>query len=78
MLYRVKTVGVSFGSVDPFSLVAVEKYEEALLRSRREGVPVKALMLCSPHNPLGMTGFPSPICLGCSFLTCGCRPLLPS
>ncbi|KAK2755777.1 putative secondary metabolism biosynthetic enzyme [Arachnomyces sp. PD_36] len=49
----VKAVGVSFGDVDPFGLGAVSKYEEALLRSRQEGVPVKALLLCSPHNPLG-------------------------
>lgn len=63
MLYRVKAVGVSFGSVDPFSLEAVEKYEEELLRSKREGVPVKALVLCSPHNPLGMTDYPTPTTL---------------
>lgn len=52
-VYRVKAVGVSFGDVDPFGLEAISKYEEALFRSRREGVPVKALLLCSPHNPLG-------------------------
>ncbi|KAB2579762.1 1-aminocyclopropane-1-carboxylate synthase-like protein 1 [Lasiodiplodia theobromae] len=50
---KVKTVGVAFGSTDPFSLEAVAKYEEALLRSNNEGVPIKALVLCTPNNPLG-------------------------
>jgi hypothetical protein len=59
--YSVKAVGVSFGSADPFGLKAVSKYEEALLRSKGEGVPVKALLLCSPHNPLGMTYYIPPI-----------------
>lgn len=49
---------MSFGSVDPFGMEAVAKYEDALLRSRQEGVPLKALLLCSPHNPLGMIGYP--------------------
>ena len=47
---------VSFGDVDPFGLEAVDRYEEELVRSNRAGVRVRALMLCSPHNPLG----PSP------------------
>ncbi|OMP85363.1 1-aminocyclopropane-1-carboxylate synthase-like protein 1 [Diplodia seriata] len=50
---KVKTIGVAFGSTDPFGLEAVAKYEEALLRSNSEGVPIKALILCTPHNPLG-------------------------
>lgn len=49
----VKTVAVAFGSTDPFSLEAVSKYEEALLRSNSEGVPIRALILCTPNNPLG-------------------------
>ncbi|KAJ5797656.1 uncharacterized protein N7503_006952 [Penicillium pulvis] len=47
-------VPVSFGECDPFSLEAVEKYEEALKYfQRRTGNRVKGLMLCHPHNPLG-------------------------
>jgi aspartate/methionine/tyrosine aminotransferase len=49
----VQIVPVSFGQVDPCHLDCVQKYEEALLRSNEQGVPVRALMLCHPHNPLG-------------------------
>lgn len=48
-----QVVPVSFGEIDPFHLDCVQKYEEALLRSNKQGVPVRALMLCHPHNPLG-------------------------
>lgn len=51
--FGVKVVPVSFGSSDPFALESVPKYEEALLESERNGVKVRALMLCHPHNPLG-------------------------
>ncbi|KAJ5312481.1 hypothetical protein N7508_003311 [Penicillium antarcticum] len=47
-------IQVSFGDCDPFSIEAVDRYEEALLefqRTTRQNV--KALMLCHPHNPLG-------------------------
>ena len=46
-------VPVSFGNVDLISTEAVKLYESALLESRKNGIEVKALMLCSPHNPLG-------------------------
>lgn len=49
----VQIVPVAFGDVDPCNSDCVEKYEEALLRSNKQGVPVRALMLCHPHNPLG-------------------------
>jgi aspartate/methionine/tyrosine aminotransferase len=49
----VKVVPVSFGSTDPLSLECVKKYEEALLTSQENGVTVRALLLCHPHNPLG-------------------------
>lgn len=49
----VKVVPVAFGDVDPCGLDCVGKYEEALLKSNENGVKVKALMLCHPHNPLG-------------------------
>jgi aspartate/methionine/tyrosine aminotransferase len=50
---HVRTVPVTFGDVDPLSLVAVECYEQALLGARRQGQIVKGVFLCSPHNPLG-------------------------
>lgn len=31
----------------------VAKYEKALLQAQKEGVKVKAFLLCNPHNPLG-------------------------
>lgn len=49
----IKAVAVAFGDVDPFSVAAVAKYEDAFNRSERSGTKVKALILCSPHNPLG-------------------------
>lgn len=49
-----KVVPVDFRGVDPLSLEAVAKYEEALLAFQQSsGKKVKALMLCHPHNPLG-------------------------
>ena len=50
----VKAVTVSFGDLDCFSVDAVAKYEEALLESRWQGVNIRGLIVCSPHNPLGM------------------------
>ncbi|KAK3216556.1 hypothetical protein GRF29_1g162585 [Pseudopithomyces chartarum] len=44
---------VSFGTIDPFSLDAVWEYEKEFIRARKESKPVKAILLCSPHNPLG-------------------------
>ena len=35
----------------------VEKFEEALLRSRKAGVNVKMVLIVNPHNPLGKTVF---------------------
>ncbi|OAG40028.1 hypothetical protein AYO21_05709 [Fonsecaea monophora] len=49
----VEVLTVSFGSVDPMSVQAVIKYEDAILAARERGIHAKALMLCSPHNPLG-------------------------
>ncbi|KAF2019461.1 PLP-dependent transferase [Aaosphaeria arxii CBS 175.79] len=50
---NVNVVPVSFGDVNPLSTDCVRKYEEALLESNKQGVKVRALMLCHPHNPLG-------------------------
>lgn len=38
---------------DPFSLDAVQEYEKTYEEARSRGIRVKALLLCSPHNPLG-------------------------
>ncbi|KAK1231459.1 hypothetical protein PQX77_005439 [Marasmius sp. AFHP31] len=49
----VNVVPVSFGATDPLGIDAIEKYEEALKKSEKEGVKIRALVLCHPHNPLG-------------------------
>ncbi|CAF9940925.1 hypothetical protein IMSHALPRED_002227 [Imshaugia aleurites] len=49
----VRALGVAFGDVDPFSMDAISKYEEALYQAQKGGIPTKALFLCSPQNPLG-------------------------
>ncbi|KAJ4982812.1 hypothetical protein SVAN01_11685 [Stagonosporopsis vannaccii] len=49
----VHMVPVSFEDVDPFGPACTTRYEEALLESRRNGVPIRAILLCHPHNPLG-------------------------
>lgn len=51
---NVKCVYTPFYGRDQFSpSAAVESYERALLKARGEGVEVRAMMLCNPHNPLG-------------------------
>ncbi len=50
---RVKPVTVAMKGADVTGLEAVKRHEEAFLQAHKEGVQVKALMLCSPHNPLG-------------------------
>ncbi|KAJ5138901.1 1-aminocyclopropane-1-carboxylate synthase 6 [Penicillium bovifimosum] len=42
-----------FHGDDPFGLAAVARYEESYLRARDEGVKIRALLICNPHNPLG-------------------------
>ncbi|CAJ0554417.1 Ff.00g129300.m01.CDS01 [Fusarium sp. VM40] len=50
---QAKVVGVSFGDVDPLTLETVDVYEKALLDAQSQGIRVRALLLCNPHNPLG-------------------------
>ncbi|KAL6819929.1 pyridoxal phosphate-dependent transferase [Trichoderma camerunense] len=38
----------------PTSLEAVKCYEDALVQSIQNGTPVRALLLCHPHNPFGV------------------------
>ncbi|OOQ81704.1 aspartate aminotransferase [Penicillium brasilianum] len=49
----VQLLEVDFGEIDPFSIAAVQKYERALTEAISKGLCIKALVLCSPHNPLG-------------------------
>ncbi|CAG8923318.1 unnamed protein product [Penicillium salamii] len=49
----VRLLEVEFGEVNPFSMVAVRRYERALTEAKSRGLRIKALVLCSPHNPLG-------------------------
>lgn len=50
---KVDLVAVAFGEVDPMSLAAVAHYDRAMEEAKSRGKKVKALVLCSPHNPLG-------------------------
>lgn len=51
---KAELVSVDFGTVDPLSLDAITAYREALIKFQREtGRPVRAIVLCHPHNPLG-------------------------
>ncbi|EED13267.1 aminotransferase, classes I and II family [Talaromyces stipitatus ATCC 10500] len=43
-----------FHEDDPFSEQAVSRYEKTFLEARdQNGVPIRALLICNPHNPLG-------------------------
>ena len=50
---RCQLVYTSFDDVDQFSPEAMGKYEEALIKAQKNGIKVRALLLCNPHNPLG-------------------------
>lgn len=45
------------GQVDPMGLEAIARFEEVAEQARREGKRVKAILLCSPNNPLGLFVF---------------------
>ena len=49
----VKCVYTPFEGVDQFSPAAADCYERALLAADKEGIKIRALLICSPHNPLG-------------------------
>jgi aspartate/methionine/tyrosine aminotransferase len=53
MWSRSKLIYASFGDTDQFSAEGAKKYEEALLQAQKDGIKIKALVLCNPHNPLG-------------------------
>lgn len=50
---KVDLVPVAFGDVDPMSLAAVAEYDKVMEQAKSQGKKIKALVLCSPHNPLG-------------------------
>jgi 1-aminocyclopropane-1-carboxylate synthase len=50
---KVTPVAVSLKGLDAFSVEAVARYEEELIKAEKEGVKVRCLVLCTPHNPLG-------------------------
>ncbi|KAJ5454084.1 Pyridoxal phosphate-dependent transferasemajor regionsubdomain 2 [Penicillium daleae] len=54
--FSVRLLEVDFGEIDPFSMAAVQQYERALTEGKSRGLRIKALILCSPHNPLGNLG----------------------
>ncbi|OJJ03415.1 hypothetical protein ASPVEDRAFT_63137 [Aspergillus versicolor CBS 583.65] len=49
----VNIIEVNFGAIDPFSLEAVEEYGKAFIKATEQGQKIKAVLLCSPNNPLG-------------------------
>lgn len=53
IVFRVQCVFVEFDGIDQFSRQAVEKYEKALIEATQNGIRIRGLMLCHPHNPLG-------------------------
>jgi bifunctional pyridoxal-dependent enzyme with beta-cystathionase and maltose regulon repressor activities len=50
---KVKLVTVRLKNHDPFSKDAVCRYEDELLKAKKDSEKVWALVLCTPHNPLG-------------------------
>jgi 1-aminocyclopropane-1-carboxylate synthase len=50
---EVDTLPVAFGGIDPFSTEAAAQYEDEIVKAKLQSKTVRALLLCSPHNPLG-------------------------
>lgn len=74
MRSRVKVQEVAFGSTDPFSLEALEHYEEAYRTAQAEGKVIRAVLLCNPHNPLGLFMMTAPMSIA---LICGQGVAIP-
>ena len=49
-----KLLYVGSGDIDPFSSDIVAAYAERLAQAEAEGVRVKAMLICNPHNPSGI------------------------
>ncbi|BFZ63142.1 hypothetical protein YB2330_004262 [Saitoella coloradoensis] len=50
---RTKLLPVPLHGADPFGTAAVAQYEATILDARKQGIKVRVLLLCNPHNPLG-------------------------
>lgn len=50
---QVKMVYADTQAENCFDENVVDKFEETLQTSNRDGVKIKALMIVNPHNPLG-------------------------
>lgn len=50
---RVKCIFTDFDGIDQFAQDAVPKYEDAIKAAENDGVRIRALVICHPHNPLG-------------------------
>lgn len=46
---------VDFGNIDPMELEAVGRFEEVFGLAKQEGKRIRAILLCSPNNPLGLS-----------------------
>ena len=53
-MVRVQFEYVSIGDADQFGLACMIAIEAGLEAAEKRGVNVKALMICSPHNPPGV------------------------
>ncbi|KAF2465491.1 PLP-dependent transferase [Lindgomyces ingoldianus] len=54
LLAKMKAVFVPFHDTDQFSPLVVSKYEEARRKAEDSGTRIRVLLLCNPHNPLGL------------------------
>ncbi|KAI9729251.1 MAG: hypothetical protein M1834_007043 [Cirrosporium novae-zelandiae] len=52
-LPKVVQVFTSFNGANQFDTHAVDAYEKALLNAQKQGITVRGMVLCNPHNPLG-------------------------
>jgi 1-aminocyclopropane-1-carboxylate synthase len=50
----VKLEWVDVGHTDQFTPDCVELYEKGFEEAKARGSNVKALLICNPHNPLGI------------------------
>jgi aspartate/methionine/tyrosine aminotransferase len=47
-------VYIDTDGVNNFDLDCVGLYEKALFKAKEDGINIRILLLCNPHNPLGM------------------------
>ncbi|ORY02997.1 PLP-dependent transferase [Basidiobolus meristosporus CBS 931.73] len=48
-----KVVPVDLNGTDPFQMDHIDRLECAISKAKGEGIRVRAILLCNPHNPLG-------------------------